>query len=54
MSWQFFTAAGIFLGTVVNLALFNQGENAWRYQIGSAFIPAVPVLAVLFCPESPR
>ncbi|KAJ8605257.1 hypothetical protein MRB53_041513 [Persea americana] len=31
------------------------GDIAWRLQVGSAFIPAVPVvLGVWFCPESPR
>ena len=31
------------------------GAIAWRLQLGSAFIPAVPlVVGVYFCPESPR
>jgi hypothetical protein len=31
------------------------GDIAWRLQLGSAFIPAVPlVLGIYFCPESPR
>jgi sugar porter (SP) family MFS transporter len=31
------------------------GAIAWRLQIGSAFIPAVPLcLGIFFCPESPR
>ena len=31
------------------------GPIAWRLQLGSAFIPAVPlVIGVYFCPESPR
>jgi hypothetical protein len=31
------------------------GKIAWRLQVGSAFIPAVPlVLGIWFCPESPR
>jgi hypothetical protein len=29
--------------------------DAWRLQLGSAFIPAIPlVIGVFFCPESPR
>jgi hypothetical protein len=33
----------------------NAGKNTWRLQLGSAFIPAVPlVLGIFFCPESPR
>lgn len=55
MSWQMWTAFGIFLGFCANLAVYNVGKIAWRLQLGSAFIPAVPlVLGVYFCPESPR
>lgn len=55
MSWQLWTAFGIFLGFCANLAVFNVGKIAWRLQLGSAFIPAVPlVIGVYFCPESPR
>lgn len=49
------TAFGIFLGFCANLAVYNAGAIAWRLQLGSAFIPAVPlVIGVYFCPESPR
>ncbi|KAF1969772.1 sugar transporter [Bimuria novae-zelandiae CBS 107.79] len=55
MSWQIWTAFGIFLGTVANLVVMDVGRIAWRLQLGSAFIPAVPlVLGVWFVPESPR
>lgn len=55
MSWQLWTAFGIFLGTCSNLAVVNVGRITWRLQLGSAFIPAVPlVLGIWFCPESPR
>ncbi|EKV13094.1 MFS sugar transporter, putative [Penicillium digitatum] len=55
MSWQLWTAFGIFLGTCANLIVVNTGEIAWRLQLGSAFIPAVPLLiGIWFCPESPR
>ncbi|KAL7624762.1 hypothetical protein AAE478_006334 [Parahypoxylon ruwenzoriense] len=55
MSWQLWTAFGIFLGCSANLAVGQVPSIAWRLQIGSAFIPAVPlVLLILFCPESPR
>ena len=55
MSWQLWTAFGIFLGTCANLAAIKIERDAWRYQLGSAFIPAVPlVLLIYFCPESPR
>ncbi|OZJ06513.1 hypothetical protein BZG36_00479 [Bifiguratus adelaidae] len=55
MSWQMWTAFGIFLGTCANLAVANTGAISWRLQLGSAFIPAVPLLSLIyFCPESPR
>ena len=55
MSWQMWTAFGIFLGFCANLAVYNVGKIAWRLQLGSAFIPAVPlVIGIYFCPESPR
>ncbi|KAK9341954.1 hypothetical protein V1522DRAFT_433013 [Lipomyces starkeyi] len=55
MSWQMWTAFGIFLGFCANLAVYNVGAIAWRLQLGSAFIPAVPLLlGVYACPESPR
>lgn len=55
MSWQVWTAFGIFLGTCANLAVVNVGRITWRLQLGSDFIPAVPlVLFVWFLPESPR
>ena len=56
MSWQMWTAFGIFLGTTANLAVSTVGHGlSWRLQLGSAFIPAVPlVLGIYSCPESPR
>jgi hypothetical protein len=55
MSWQVWTAFGIFIGTCANLVVVNTGAIAWRLQLGSAFIPAVPlVCGIWFCPESPR
>ena len=55
MSWQLWTAFGIWLGFCANLAVANTGPISWRLQLGSAFIPAVPLLlGVYFCPESPR
>ncbi|KAF2179831.1 MFS transporter [Zopfia rhizophila CBS 207.26] len=55
MSWQVWTAFGIFLGTCANLAVKNTGSISWRLQLGSAFIPAVPlVFGIFFTPESPR
>ncbi|KAK4056871.1 hypothetical protein OIO90_002121 [Microbotryomycetes sp. JL221] len=55
MSWQLWTAFGIFLGTAANLILADVGRIAWRLEIASAFIPAVPLAAFIYmCPESPR
>jgi MFS family permease len=55
MSWQLWTAFGIFIGFSANLVVANVPTISWRLQLGSAFIPAVPlVLGVYFCPESPR
>ena len=54
MIWLIHTP-GIFLGFCANLAVYNTGDIAWRLQVGSAFIPAVPlVVGVYICPESPR
>lgn len=55
MSWQLWTAFGIFLGYCANLAMAHVGKNAWRLQLGSALIPAIPlILFIYLCPESPR
>ncbi|KAI1767905.1 hypothetical protein GGR53DRAFT_518149 [Hypoxylon sp. FL1150] len=54
MSWQMWTAFGIFLGTAVNLAVFYHPLN-WRLMLGAPFIPAVPLICLIYlCPESPR
>ncbi|KAL9046433.1 MAG: hypothetical protein Q9214_000729 [Letrouitia sp. 1 TL-2023] len=43
------------MGFSANLAMYQIGAIAWRLQLGSAFIPAVPLLiGIYFCPESPR
>lgn len=55
MSWQMWTAFGIFLGFCANLALYDVPKIAWRLEFGSAFIPALPLVALIYlCPESPR
>lgn len=55
MSWQVWTAFGIFLGTCANLVFVHSGALAWRLQFGSALVPAIPlVIGIYFCPESPR
>ncbi|KAI5449058.1 hypothetical protein NCC49_005362 [Naganishia albida] len=55
MSWQLWTAFGIFLGFAANVVVQDVGKIAWRLQLGSAFIPAVPLaVGIWFTPESPR
>lgn len=55
MSWQMWVAFGIMLGFSANLAVANVGDITWRLQLGSAFIPAVPLLlGIYFVPESAR
>ncbi|KAJ7214873.1 hypothetical protein GGX14DRAFT_609597 [Mycena pura] len=61
MMWQMWTAFGIMLGDLVDVAFFFipdvpgiKGRN-WRLMLGSAGIPAFIVcIQVLFAPESPR
>lgn len=51
MSWQMWTAFGIFLGTCANLAVKDTGKISWRLQLGSALLPAIPLLVgIYFCP----
>lgn len=51
---EMWTAFGIFLGTIVNIAVYYLNHN-WRYMLGAPFIPAVPLLCLIYlCPESPR
>jgi MFS family permease len=51
VSWQTFTALGIFLGNAANVIL----NRSWRWQTGCAFIPALILLILVFvCSESPR
>lgn len=55
MSWLLWVAAGIVLGFSANLAVANVGGIAWRLQLGSAMIPAIPLLIGIFLvPESAR
>ncbi|KAJ6607589.1 hypothetical protein B0H10DRAFT_2166759 [Mycena sp. CBHHK59/15] len=55
ISYQTSVAAGIFIGFACNLALYPLGASAWRYQLGAACVPAVPLLLLIWrVPESPR
>ncbi|KAG7544309.1 hypothetical protein FFLO_03270 [Filobasidium floriforme] len=55
MGWQLWVCFGIFLGFAANVVVKDVPNIAWRLQLGSAFIPAVPLVAgIWFCPESPK
>lgn len=61
MQWQMWTAFGIMLGYVADLALYGVPDSSgitglnWRLMMGSAGLPAVIVCALVYrCPESPR
>ncbi|KAI1083936.1 hypothetical protein F5B20DRAFT_359587 [Whalleya microplaca] len=61
MQWQMWTAFGIMIGYVADLAFYYVPDRSgiiglnWRLMMGSAMIPAVVVCAmVYFTPESPR
>ncbi|TCD65600.1 hypothetical protein EIP91_002447 [Steccherinum ochraceum] len=61
MMWQMWTAFGIMIGNVMDLAFYHvpdkhniKGLN-WRLMLGSAGIPALIIMTQVFmCPESPR
>ncbi|WOO76526.1 Putative polyol transporter 1 [Vanrija pseudolonga] len=55
MGWQLWVCFGIFLGFAANVVVKDVGKIAWRLQLGSAFIPALPLaMFIYFSPESPR
>ncbi|EPE27308.1 MFS general substrate transporter [Glarea lozoyensis ATCC 20868] len=61
MQWQMWTAFGIMLGFVADLAFYHVPDRSgiiglnWRLMMGSAMFPAVIVCCFVFmCPESPR
>ncbi|EME43669.1 hypothetical protein DOTSEDRAFT_174631 [Dothistroma septosporum NZE10] len=54
-SFQLWVAFGILIGFSSNLVFKDIGKNAWRFQLAAAFVPAVPMLFIIWlCPESPR
>ena len=52
--WQMFTAFGILLGFLANVACYNLGPQLiWRYQLGAPFLPTMPLIFLIYlCPES--
>lgn len=54
-SFQLWVAFGILLGFSCNLIFMDIGPLAWRFQLAAAFVPAVPLMGLIWlCPESPR
>ncbi|OCH83718.1 MFS general substrate transporter, partial [Obba rivulosa] len=61
MMWQMWTAFGIMIGNVCDIAFFHVPDKPgitglnWRLMLSSAGIPALVIMSqVWFCPESPR
>ncbi|KAK3304591.1 uncharacterized protein B0T15DRAFT_247821 [Chaetomium strumarium] len=61
MQWQMWTAFGIMVGYIADLAFYFVPDRGielglnWRLMMGSAMIPAVVVCFLAYiCPESPR
>ena len=55
MAWQLWVATGIFLGFSASLMVYQVDSIAWRLMLGSACIPAIPLLILVYiAPESPR
>ncbi|ETW80957.1 major facilitator superfamily [Heterobasidion irregulare TC 32-1] len=61
MMWQMWTAFGIMIGYVADLAFYRVPDKPhitglnWRLMLASAGIPALALMAQVFlCPESPR
>ncbi|KAJ4545633.1 hypothetical protein HRR78_006355 [Exophiala dermatitidis] len=54
VSYQMWTAFGIFLGFCANAAVYNYGDSAWRLQLAGPVVPTIPLLLLVYmCPESP-
>lgn len=55
IAWQLFTAFGIMVGFLANVAFYNLGPDIiWRYQLAAPLLPTVPLLLFVYlCPESP-
>ncbi|KAK4032097.1 hypothetical protein C8A01DRAFT_41473 [Parachaetomium inaequale] len=61
MQWQMWTAFGIMVGYIADLAFYFVPDSGvelglnWRLMMGSAMLPAVVVCLLAYkCPESPR
>ncbi|OQE30379.1 hypothetical protein PENFLA_c003G09197 [Penicillium flavigenum] len=56
MMWQMWTAFGIMLGNIMDVAFMSLDRDiSWRLMLGSTVVlPLVVCAQVCFCPESPR
>ncbi|KAK0984185.1 hypothetical protein LTR54_014086 [Friedmanniomyces endolithicus] len=54
VTWQAFTAFGIFVGFLANVALHDYDASViWRLQLAAPFLPALPLLLLIYlCPEA--
>ncbi|TKA83745.1 hypothetical protein B0A55_00080 [Friedmanniomyces simplex] len=54
VTWQAFTAFGIFVGFLANVALHDYDASViWRLQLAAPFMPALPLLLLIYlCPEA--
>ncbi|KAK1811555.1 hypothetical protein LTR12_014048 [Friedmanniomyces endolithicus] len=54
VTWQAFTAFGIFVGFLANVALHDYDASViWRLQLAAPFFPALPLLLLIYlCPEA--
>ncbi|KAK0966051.1 hypothetical protein LTR91_008597 [Friedmanniomyces endolithicus] len=54
VTWQAFTAFGIFVGFMANVALHDYDASViWRLQLAAPFLPALPLLLLIYlCPEA--
>jgi MFS family permease len=51
--WQLFTAFGLLLRFIANIAVFDF-SSPWRWQLGFPCLPAIPLALLIYtCPESP-
>lgn len=48
MSFQLWVAFGIFIGFCSNLIFHKIGPLAWRFQLGAAFAPAIPIVILIW------